>query len=102
MFIQILNGIIIDRLWVPTRTSIPWYDTMHWFLGRSLFIISFVNIPLGLSLYSSLNYSDKITSNSAFFYGLYFAWVIILIFCYVIFSRKYGNVQHKVNSTEVE
>ena len=54
VFLQSLHGIIIDRLWNPKRTTVPWYDKLHWYMGRGLFLVGLVNIPLGLVLMNDL------------------------------------------------
>ncbi|KXN68383.1 hypothetical protein CONCODRAFT_31623, partial [Conidiobolus coronatus NRRL 28638] len=53
--LQIVLGVVIDRLWNPERTSIPWYDKLHWYGGRVLFVLAQVTIVLGLLLYDTPN-----------------------------------------------
>ncbi|KND00190.1 uncharacterized protein SPPG_04530 [Spizellomyces punctatus DAOM BR117] len=49
---QLALGWIIDRLFNPTRKYIPWWDKVHWWLGRIVFLLALVNIPLGIALYN--------------------------------------------------
>ncbi|KAJ3258967.1 hypothetical protein HK103_003108 [Boothiomyces macroporosus] len=42
---------LANARWSPERTFIPWWDTLHWWFGRSLFLLGLVNVYLGLSLY---------------------------------------------------
>lgn len=51
--IQIILGVVIDKLWNPQRTKVPWYDQLHWHLGRLLFLLAQINIILGLVQYSA-------------------------------------------------
>ncbi|KAJ3011469.1 hypothetical protein HKX48_006826 [Thoreauomyces humboldtii] len=48
---QAFLGFIIDRLWSPSRTSIPWWDKLHWWMGRTVFLLALVNVPFGFALY---------------------------------------------------
>ncbi|KAJ3163905.1 hypothetical protein HDU88_006074 [Geranomyces variabilis] len=56
---QAFLGIVIDKLWSPTRKSIPWWDKLHWWLGRVTFLLAVVNIPFGIALF----YRDDNTGN---------------------------------------
>jgi hypothetical protein len=49
--LQIILGVAIDRLWNPERVAIPWYDKLHWYAGRILFVLSQTVIILGLLSY---------------------------------------------------
>jgi hypothetical protein len=53
---QIALGFIINDLWTPTRTSIPWWDKMHWWFGRTVIIIGIANIFLGFNAYHELSF----------------------------------------------
>ncbi|KAI9291822.1 hypothetical protein K502DRAFT_336124 [Neoconidiobolus thromboides FSU 785] len=48
MFIQLILGVAIDRLYNPDRLAVPWYDKLHWYFGRILFLLAQINIILGL------------------------------------------------------
>ncbi|TPX68084.1 hypothetical protein SpCBS45565_g03379 [Spizellomyces sp. 'palustris'] len=49
---QLALGWIIDRLFNPTRNYIPWWDKVHWWLGRIVFLLALINIPFGIALYN--------------------------------------------------
>ncbi|RKO94549.1 hypothetical protein BDK51DRAFT_43165 [Blyttiomyces helicus] len=51
---QSVLGFIIDKLWVPTRKAIPWWDRLHWALGRLVVLAAIINIPLGIATYDTL------------------------------------------------
>ncbi|KAJ3062553.1 hypothetical protein HK102_008729 [Quaeritorhiza haematococci] len=48
---QAILGIVIDRLFNPNRTSVPIWDKAHWWLGRLLGVMTFVNLMLGVKAY---------------------------------------------------
>lgn len=86
--LQVILGFIIDRLWSPTRTSVPWYDRLHWLIGRVLVITSIVTIILGLI---ETNISYNLHIGIIISYPLYLAFVIIL---FVITYKKVGVITH--------
>ena len=49
---QVILGIVIHWLWDPSRRgeSEPWYDILHWYLGRSAYVASFFEMYLGISM----------------------------------------------------
>lgn len=71
ILIQMPLGFFIDRWFVRGRTEVPWHDKVHWWLGRAVFLLSYVLIPLGLWSYGA---SDAI--KIAWFV---YAFVVILV-----------------------
>ncbi|KAJ3259813.1 hypothetical protein HK103_001704 [Boothiomyces macroporosus] len=55
VFVQILLGIVSNHLFDKDRQSVPWWDQTHWWLGRTLLVLSVFNVFLGINLY----YSDS-------------------------------------------
>ncbi|KAI9201843.1 uncharacterized protein BJ171DRAFT_196486 [Polychytrium aggregatum] len=51
MLIQIVLGVVIDRLYNKDRTSVPFHDKLHWYIGRLVTLLAIVNIILGCILY---------------------------------------------------
>ncbi|KAJ3115065.1 hypothetical protein HDU96_001229 [Phlyctochytrium bullatum] len=49
---QVVYGFVIHFLYDPHRKRVPVWDKLHWWLGRGLFIISLINLYLGLSEYN--------------------------------------------------
>ncbi|KAJ3398744.1 hypothetical protein HDV05_002329, partial [Chytridiales sp. JEL 0842] len=49
--LQLTLGVVADRLWSPTRTSIPWWDRLHWWVGRLSVLLGGVTIYLGLQVW---------------------------------------------------
>ena len=77
MFLQIILGGVINYLFDKDRTSIPWYDQLHWWFGRVLLIVSWVAIPMGVWLYSKYDINQQIGALVGHCVGF---GVIILIF----------------------
>ncbi|KAJ3125632.1 hypothetical protein HK098_008360 [Nowakowskiella sp. JEL0407] len=48
--LQAVLGFICNHMWSPDRTSVPWWDKVHWWNGRLLTILALVNVYLGLRL----------------------------------------------------
>ena len=71
---QSILGVVIDRLFSPNRKSIPWYDKAHWYLGRGLFLFSFITIIFGFILYKekagSLHIELPILYSILLFFGI--------------------------------
>ncbi|KAJ3258968.1 DOMON domain-containing protein frrs1L [Boothiomyces macroporosus] len=49
--IQVVLGFVCNAAYDPDRTLIPWWDQLHWWLGRSLFLIGVLNVYLGILYY---------------------------------------------------
>ncbi|KAJ3312332.1 hypothetical protein HDV04_003225 [Boothiomyces sp. JEL0838] len=58
LFAQMILGVVSDQLFEVNRTSIPWYDRAHWWLGRLTFLAALVNMYFGFSLFKSNFGSD--------------------------------------------
>jgi hypothetical protein len=85
MFLQSAGGIIIDRLWKPTRQSVPWHDKLHWYIGRALFVLSLINIPLGMVLMGDVSVS---------------IWVLLAIW-YLILIAMFAWMESKRRSQQI-
>ncbi|KAI9145971.1 hypothetical protein BKA69DRAFT_1046561 [Paraphysoderma sedebokerense] len=55
MLLQSVLGFVIDRLFKPNRKRVPWYDMVHWWLGKLLVASGPLTIMLGLLQNSSSN-----------------------------------------------
>ncbi|KAI8909420.1 hypothetical protein DFJ77DRAFT_121756 [Powellomyces hirtus] len=58
-FPQVVLGFVIDKLWKPTREAIPWWDKVHWWLGRLVFLIALINLPFGIALFYKYRESQE-------------------------------------------
>ncbi|KAL2913507.1 hypothetical protein HK105_206967 [Polyrhizophydium stewartii] len=52
MVLQIILGVVSDRLFDPKRTSTPIQDILHWWIGRIVVVLAIANLFLGLNLYA--------------------------------------------------
>ena len=53
MLIQGYLGYYSDENFSANRTFIPWWDKLHWYVGRGLYVFGLANVYLGLSLYEA-------------------------------------------------
>jgi plastocyanin len=81
MYLQVILGVAINYLYKADRKNVPWWDQLHWWAGRALFILSLVTVPLGLSYYASDRYlnGDDDDQGSFIAYGVA-TFVILFIF----------------------
>ncbi|KAJ3385622.1 hypothetical protein HDU84_002105 [Entophlyctis sp. JEL0112] len=75
MIFQMTTGYIINHLYVPTRTAVPWWDQAHHWTGRILFLLALANIPLGILLYSASSPSPDI---SLWLWVGFQVWLIVI------------------------
>ncbi|KAI9296418.1 hypothetical protein K502DRAFT_178027 [Neoconidiobolus thromboides FSU 785] len=50
-FIQLTLGFVIDKLYDNNRSEIPWYDKLHWYLGRFTYTLAMINFIFGLKIF---------------------------------------------------
>ncbi|KAJ3129999.1 hypothetical protein HK100_008323 [Physocladia obscura] len=48
--LQVLLGYILNARFSKDRVNIPWWDRLHWWIGRVVFLLALVTIFLGLRL----------------------------------------------------
>jgi hypothetical protein len=90
LFLQIAQGVIIDRLWNPKRRSVPWWDKVHWWMGRIIFLLSISNIPLGMVLMAVMSYTV-----SSVIIGIVALWLILVLLAFVILQVLKGQTHHQ-------
>ena len=49
--LQIILGYVSNAMWTPDRKEISVWDKVHWWVGRSIFILAIANVYLGLDEY---------------------------------------------------
>ena len=86
---------MIDFLWDKDRKTIPWYDKMHWWLGRLLYVLAFIQIPVGIYVYNTINNESHIGTWIA-----YIAWSVVVILVLFLLNRKLGQRHHTVTMDE--
>ncbi|KAJ3078627.1 hypothetical protein HK100_010652 [Physocladia obscura] len=88
--LQILLGYISNAKFSINRKSIPWWDQLHWWIGRLVFLAAIVNIFLGLKL-------------ADVGHGLLIAFpvvVVLVVAGFVLAEWKMGAAHHVSGSTE--
>ncbi|KAJ3331662.1 hypothetical protein HDU76_002577 [Blyttiomyces sp. JEL0837] len=88
---QFVQGFIIDRLFKPARKTIPWYDQLHWWLGRATLIAAWVNIPIGLDNY---NAAGTVTVSTNYYYA-YYCWIGFIVVGFVLLQIFVGGTKHQ-------
>ena len=90
--IQIGLGFVSNALWTPDRKSIPWWDKLHWWFGRLLFLLAIVNTYLGIREFHEFGYLQKTYVGVTIGFWLFVAggFVALLWGQFV-----YGQVHHK-------
>ncbi|KAJ3285875.1 hypothetical protein HDU76_008055 [Blyttiomyces sp. JEL0837] len=85
---QIILGYVINALFNPERTSVPWHDQLHQWVGRGSVILAAVTIHLGLVLYSAP--SGYIVA--------FWVWQGLMLIVMVAGQFKFGQVNHMKKS----
>ncbi|KAJ3360604.1 hypothetical protein HDU91_004473 [Kappamyces sp. JEL0680] len=92
--VQSILGILSDKWFDPSRTSIPVVDKLHWWLGRSIFLLGLVNVYFGFLAYSNQGYVFQD-------YIMYLYWVIVgLGFLAFIYAEIRLGSSHHVGEKE--
>jgi hypothetical protein len=58
LVLQIILGFVIDALFDENRRSTPWYDVLHWWVGRLLSVLALATIVLGI-VYFEKGYGES-------------------------------------------
>ncbi|KAJ3084341.1 hypothetical protein HK100_009308, partial [Physocladia obscura] len=89
--VQILLGFIANWLFSANRLTVPWWDQVHWWLGRLVVIAALVNVGLGIVLYGG----------GLVVVAVYGAWIGIVVVVFALGEYYFGQVHH-VRSGEKE
>ncbi|KAI9204188.1 uncharacterized protein BJ171DRAFT_120458 [Polychytrium aggregatum] len=54
MLLQFVLGFVSNHLWSADRPSVPWWDKLHWWLGRTLVLMGVITMFLGLQAYGGV------------------------------------------------
>lgn len=76
---QLCLGVYIDRRYNPDRKHIPWYDMLHWWLGRFIFLFAIGNIAYGILI---------IHTHSMLWYSLIGLIIASTIGIYTVFEHR--------------
>lgn len=89
---QLVSGLIIHKLYNADRTATPWWDKVHWWTGRLVYLFAVINIPLGFHLFYVV-YEEQV---SIAIWVIYFVYTAILWTIFIFVSRG----QHKKVSSQ--
>ncbi|RKO92279.1 hypothetical protein BDK51DRAFT_41381 [Blyttiomyces helicus] len=82
---QTILGFVIDKLWSPSRKTIPWWDMTHWWTGRILGLAAIINVPIGIYLRND---------NPNVAYALYGIWVGLVFIGGAVLQVTRGQAHH--------
>ncbi|ORY53924.1 hypothetical protein BCR33DRAFT_779224 [Rhizoclosmatium globosum] len=91
IFVQMALGALISYLYKPNRASTPWWDHIHHWFGRILFILCIVNIPLGINLYSQ-GLPEGMTVHPSL-KAIYIVWVVAVAFGFGFMEIRRHNLK---------
>ncbi|KAJ3387339.1 hypothetical protein HDU84_000912 [Entophlyctis sp. JEL0112] len=94
---QVALGFVSDRLFRADRAAVPWWDKLHWWMGRVIVIVALAEIQLGFNLYQ-----DERGLSIGVIAG-FWAWVCVAILLVFGFFGEYrmGGVVHHVATPDV-
>jgi len=97
MFFQFALGYTSNALWDPKRSTVPWWDVLHWYFGRSLVLLAVINIFLGINEYSEHTGQpiDDVTVG-------YWIWIGIMFSIMIIGHFYFGGTQHHIEKHSEE
>ncbi|KAJ3406734.1 hypothetical protein HDU80_010563 [Chytriomyces hyalinus] len=72
--VQVLLGVVCNTLYNNQRTSVPWWDRLHHWIGRLIGLAAIVNMYLGINVWSngSLGYAVG--------YWVWIGFVVLVLF----------------------
>jgi hypothetical protein len=88
---QTILGVVSDKLWNPTRTTIPWWDKAHWWLGRLSGLLA-----LAVMSFSMVAYVGYISRGIMIGF---FVWEGLVIVAFVLAEIFIGQEHHKEPAT---
>jgi uncharacterized membrane protein YhaH (DUF805 family) len=84
--LQTILGVVINHLFDANRSTLPWHDQLHWWLGRLVMLLAVINIFLGIELYGE---------NESVLMGLFGAFIVIVIGVFAVGQWKFGQTHHQ-------
>ncbi|KAJ3406737.1 hypothetical protein HDU80_010566 [Chytriomyces hyalinus] len=84
---QVVFGFMSNALFNAERECVPWWDRMHWWVGRVAVVLAVVNVQLGLTLFEA----------SSGVVGLFWAFIVLVVVGVGGFVGEYwlkGAVHH--------
>jgi hypothetical protein len=77
---EIILGVVIDKLFDPRRSSVPFHDKLHWYAGRLLLIGGITNAGFGLVSYTGTDW----------LWGLCGLWFLFLLSLFFYLEKSQG------------
>jgi uncharacterized membrane protein YidH (DUF202 family) len=91
--LQSALGHFIDKMFDPNRREIPWYDKLHWWMGRFLFLFAIANVLYGIYIFAGLKPDLQATSMIFLYLTGGIVGLIVLLF---LFGQCYiGQTHHE-------
>ncbi|KAI8619682.1 hypothetical protein BC830DRAFT_721859 [Chytriomyces sp. MP71] len=84
--VQVALGYTANALFDPARETIPWWDRMHWYVGRMAILAGNANVVLGMLLFGE-KVSDAVVV-------IYLVLIIIIAGVFVLAEVKVGAKHH--------
>ncbi|KAH6585561.1 hypothetical protein BASA50_001170 [Batrachochytrium salamandrivorans] len=94
--IQLILGVVSDRLYQPYRKSIPIWDKMHWWFGRLIIVAAFINVIFGSILFQNGNYDFSLTLKILF--GVVVALIVIM---FIFGEHRYSQTYNHIPDTDI-
>ncbi|KAJ3031222.1 UNVERIFIED_CONTAM: hypothetical protein HDU68_005828 [Siphonaria sp. JEL0065] len=93
--LQCVLGWLSDKWFDQDRLAVPWWDKLHWFVGRSVVLMAIVNIHLGI-----VEYGGWIPWVTA--YWIWIAAVVLIGFMWFGERKLGGQVNHIGNGDVID
>jgi protein-S-isoprenylcysteine O-methyltransferase Ste14 len=85
--LQLIGGVVIDKLFDPSRTKTPLTDKLHWWGGRLSVLGGIVNVFLGLVLYNAI----FTASATSVFIIIVSIFLVVIVAFFAIAQRLMGQ-----------
>ncbi|KAI9335764.1 hypothetical protein BDR26DRAFT_865732 [Obelidium mucronatum] len=89
--LQTALGFIANHLFSPERERVPWWDQMHWWVGRLVILAALVNCYLGITAYSEAG---------VVWVGVYIGWVVVMFVVLGVGQYVFGGASHHVKGNK--
>ncbi|KAI8897728.1 hypothetical protein BC833DRAFT_539908 [Globomyces pollinis-pini] len=86
-------GYLSDHLFDENRVSVPWWDQLHWWLGRGVVLLATYNIYLGIQILHETEHSAYKLLNTSF-------WLIVVcgVVSFSLGQYYFGQINHTASN----
>ncbi|KAI9356276.1 hypothetical protein DFJ73DRAFT_916137 [Zopfochytrium polystomum] len=88
--VQVVLGLVANALFAPGRTAVPWWDRVHWWLGRATVLLAVAQMHLGILL----------LGGSTTVLVLYWVWIGTVVAAFVVAHAAWGGAVHHIKQEE--